>query len=347
VRLHRVGLEKGGMTSTAQGQAKREALVPVGQPVLVVTEVKSTVSDAQSDPDDSDSEYSDPGSSDDSEEASENMLDVDVRNITQPAKVARYAEQIVVNAQQELPAHAISSQDIISMQGRPMDESFPFAVTWIFRVQAFCGMTTDAVYAAAGFLVATLATRLVPPEELELTAVTCVWMASKIEEGRVLQLTRLVELCLNKYDSHAFVACERKLLVDINFHLTCPTAKLFLRRFLEAIHAEDEIVYAANFFCELGLFRIEFLDFGLDVNALASVCLAKLTLGAFCPTQRLMAYAHFTDLGRTKECAGRLLEYAAQVKEEQSHIVFQRYSNGDNREIFTHITLSPEVLAGF
>jgi cyclin B len=339
------------MASGSQGKPKREALMALGQPLLVRTDKRpldavEKGSDMQSDIDDND-EYSDPGSANDSEEETEDLLDVDLRNLTQPAKMPRYAERIILQAQQSLPAHAISSERLISTQTEITEESRALAVTWIFRIQAYFGMTTDSLYIAVGYLNGILARHPIPLEELQLMAVTCVWMASKIEEGRVPQLAHLAMICLNQYDVNAFVRCEQRILVDLDFVLTFPTAKLFLRRFLDSIHAEEEIVLASNFFCDLSLFPIECLDDPLDVVALASVCLGKLTLGAFCPTRRLMAYGHVTDIEPTRQCAERLMGHAARVRDDPSHILFQRYSSGESPGLFGQMKLSPDILADF
>jgi hypothetical protein len=111
-------------------------------------------------------EYSDPDSNDDPEEESDNLLDVDLKNLTQPAKVPRYAEQIIKHAQQELPIHAVSSEMIISTQDKITAEDRMLAVCWILRMQKFFEMTTDALYTSVGYLNAALARHPIQLEEL-------------------------------------------------------------------------------------------------------------------------------------------------------------------------------------
>jgi hypothetical protein len=293
-------------------------------------------------------EYSDPDVDDSSGEAddySEEFLDVDIRNMQQPWKVAKYAERIMAAAQRDIPTLHLSSELIRTTQRSITTEDRKAAIASILQIQRKLGMTSDTLFQSVTYFNAALARQAVAQDRLALLALTCLWMGSKIEEGRGPKLTDILCICPGKYTPDDFVTCERHVIALLDFRLCHPTAKLFLRRLIDSIHGEEEIVIVSNFFCDLSLIPIEFLDFTPDVIALAAVCLGKLTIGAFCPTKRLMAYGHIHEIDTARRCCGLLLERAETVVKDPGHVISQRYGNPEWRDVMNQMKLSQDLLA--
>ncbi|KAK8889195.1 cell division [Tritrichomonas musculus] len=286
---------------------------------------------------DDNDEYSDPEFNDNSSTSYdsdddvdfEGMPEVDQRNLNKPEKLAKYAETIFSIAIQDIPTTSASSNDFKNIQTEITPVMHETAVKWIFRIQAQYQMSNDALYEAVAYLNTILSKSPVRKSQLQLITVTCIWMASKIEERSVPKLEDLSTMCSNQYGADDFVKCERKLLRILDFRLSFPTSKFFLRRLLDSIDAEPAIIEVADFFCDLSLMPLEFVDFSPNVIAFAAVCLGKLCLNEFCPTLRLMAYAHMNDLEDVKKCGAGMLQYAPTILNDPKHVLYIRY-NGPN-----------------
>jgi hypothetical protein len=218
------------------------------------------------------------------------------------------------------------------------------AVTWIFALQTRLEMTPEVMHIAVGYLDGELAQRTIPFEEPPLVTATCFSMATKFPERSIRLIADLARECRNQYDREAFLRCERQITVDLKPRLSLSTAPLFLVRFLDSIQAGEDIVWVANFFCDLSLLPIELVGFPQDIMALASVCLAKLTLGEVGTVSILMMNGHITELEPTWQCAMLLLAHAAQIQNQPSHILFQRCSGGRQSELVAQLNLGQDIL---
>lgn len=287
--------------------------------------------------DNDENEYSDPEFADNSSTSYDSdddidfddMPEVDQRNINKPEKLAKYAETIFSIAIQDIPITKTSSEDFKNTQTEITPIMHETAVKWIFRIQAQYQMSNDALYEAVSYLNTILSKSPVRKSQLQLITVTCIWMASKIEERSVPKLEDLSTMCSNQYGTDDFIKCERKLLRILDFRLSFPTSKFFLRRLLDSIDAEQQIIEVADFFCDLSLMPLDFVDFSPNVIAFAAVCLGKLCLNEYCPTLRLMAYAHMENLDDVKKCGTGMLEYAPTILNDEKHVLYTRY-NGKN-----------------
>ena len=169
-------------------------------------------------------------------------------------------------------------------------------------------------------------------------------MASKVEERAVPKLEELSYICGSQYREDDFVKCEKNLLKLLDFRLSFPTSKMFLRRLLDAISAESQIIEVATFFCDLSLIPLELIDFTPMCIAMASVCLGKVCLNMFCPTMRLLAYSHLDDANDVKNCAIILLNNAQRVINDKEHVLYKKYTQENLSGIIRDIELSDKVI---
>ncbi|OHT01769.1 Cyclin, N-terminal domain containing protein [Tritrichomonas foetus] len=299
--------------------------------------------------DDDDSEYSDPdviedssAYDDDDDDDDDDLPAVDRRNLNKPAKLAKYAETIFSIARQDISSLTTSSEQFRLIQKEITPTMHETAVRWIMIIQKQYGMSNDTLYEAVTYLDTILSKWPVREKQLQMVAVTCTWMAAKIEERSVPKLEELSYMCSNEYKADDFVKCERKLLRILDFRLSFPTSKFFLRRLLDSIDAEQNVIEAASFFCDLALFPICFMDYSPNIIALAAVCLGKLCLNEFCPTLRLMAYAHIEEIDEVRKCANSMLSLAPKILNNPKHVLHSRYSNSSTQSVF-QMTLSLDL----
>ncbi|EAY19862.1 Cyclin, N-terminal domain containing protein [Trichomonas vaginalis G3] len=236
--------------------------------------------------------------------------------------------QIKFSALQEatIPGNFINSESILSHYTKPIDDLRKSVITWIVYIFQEYRMCSNTLYQAVTYFDALLSVQKVPRKEFHLAGITALWMSSKMEERSVPKLKDLASYFTEGVTVDRFIEYEKKILVALDFQLTYPHTKLFLRRYIDVIDAEQVIIEAANFFAEVSLWYIEFLDFHPEIIALAAICLGKICLGEYCPLARLLSYSHNQDKVQIRNCAERLVKYACLILKDPKHMLTQRYS---------------------
>jgi hypothetical protein len=270
---------------------------------------------------------------------------VDRRNASDPAKLPFYAETIYLTAQSDSRRIPASSRRIMSLQTQITRELREFAVTCVFAIQQQYDMTSETLFQAVTFLNIILSHVDLPKEQLRLIAVTCFWMSAKMEENGGPKLSDISAICQNAYRDNDFVDCERQILAATQCTLAFPTPVLFLERFLDAICATEVIREAANFFCELALVPIDFVDLAPDVVALGAVCAAKLSMAEFCPTKKLLACAHLKDVEIVRNCCGKLIAFAIHLMEHTQHMIYYRFTAPPAKGVILRMKLAANLAA--
>ncbi|XP_048595362.1 cyclin-A2-1 isoform X1 [Brassica napus] len=147
-------------------------------------------------------------------------------------------------------------------------------------------LASDTLYLAVNLIDRFLSNNYIEKRRLQLLGVTCMLIASKYEE---ICAPRLEEFCFitdNTYTRLEVVAMETQVLNFLHFRLSVPTTKTFLRRFIQAAQASDQVLHTemesmkslANYLAELTLVEYSFLRFLPSLIAASAVFLARWTL---------------------------------------------------------------------
>lgn len=152
---------------------------------------------------------------------------------------------------------------------------------------------------------------------MQLVGVTCMLIASKYEEIYAPQVDEFCYITDNTYTRDDVLAMERTVLDALNFELTQPTIKTFLRRCLRAAESDSKMEFLANFLSELALLDYSFLRFSQSTIAAAAVSLSLATLGKLPWTATL---CHYTQLSSDdlRECVEAL--HACHVSAQKSSL---------------------------
>ena len=163
---------------------------------------------------------SDPETENESEDSQENLLDIDVRNIDKPEKLARYAETIFTLTPNEIETSIASSQDKLLLLWNEITPSmYEIAVRWLFEIQEQYPMLSDTLFTAVGvpeYLNTVLLRQTVSRAKIQLVTVTCIWMASNVEERSVPKTDELCTMCSKDYTADDFINCEKELAPDMS-----------------------------------------------------------------------------------------------------------------------------------
>ena len=271
-----------------------------------------------------DSDYSSSDFSDD-DDSYDLLPDIDQRNINNPTKIAKYAETIFCIAIKE--SSSIDLNNFFKVQKELTSDNHETAVKWLFNIQGQYQMSSNTLFESVYYLNIILSRIPIPHDKLLLFSVTCIWVASKMEEKTALTINDMIYMCSNRYKYEDFINCESDILKALDFKLNFPTAKFFLRRLTDAIDADTYIIEVSNFFCELSLIPLEFINYDPYVIAMASICLGKIAMKEFCPIKRLLAYSHIDDIDIVKECAKILLYKARILMQNKDHFLYQKFTD--------------------
>eukprot|EP00897_Mesotaenium_endlicherianum_P010121 jgi/Mesen1/9137/ME000058S08628 len=156
-------------------------------------------------------------------------------------------------------------------------------VDWLVEVAEEYKLVPDTLYLTCSYIDRFLSSNEVTRSRLQLLGVSCMLIAAKYEEIYAPQVEEFCYITDNTYERTEVIQMERTVLNDLNFELSTPTTKSFLRRYIRAAQAgymqqNLQLEFLANFLAELTLLEYSFVRFLPSVMAASAIFLAKLTL---------------------------------------------------------------------
>ncbi|XP_011026521.1 PREDICTED: cyclin-A2-2-like isoform X2 [Populus euphratica] len=156
-------------------------------------------------------------------------------------------------------------------------------IDWLVEVSEEYTLVPDTLYLTVNLIDRFLSQNYIEKQRLQLLGVTCMLIASKYEE---ICAPRVEEFCFitdNTYTRGEVLKMESQVLNFLHFHLSVPTTKSFLRRFIQAAQASCkvpcvELEFLANYLAELTLVEYNFLKLLPSLIAASVVFLARWTL---------------------------------------------------------------------
>lgn len=170
-------------------------------------------------------------------------------------------------------------------------------VDWLVEVALEFRVVSDTLFLAITFLDRYLS--LVPTERtnLQLVGVTCLLIACKYEEIYAPQVNDFVRITDDSYTRENVITMEEHVLELLDFELTQPTAKTFVRRFVQAAAAgclpDRRLEHLCSYFVELSLCEYGSLQFLPSQIAAAAVVLAQHCLGSQVWSPTLQHYSQY------------------------------------------------------
>ncbi|XP_050725857.1 uncharacterized protein LOC127003364 isoform X2 [Eriocheir sinensis] len=105
-------------------------------------------------------------------------------------------------------------------------------VDWLIQVQSYLGVSCETLYQSVVLMDRVLEACSIPVPCVQLLAVTCLLIASKLEEQQPVETSELLHLTLNSYSHGELLAMERRVLQVLRFRLTYAEPTVFLGYFL-------------------------------------------------------------------------------------------------------------------
>ncbi|KAK4804959.1 hypothetical protein SAY86_004776 [Trapa natans] len=156
-------------------------------------------------------------------------------------------------------------------------------IDWLVEVAEEYKLVPDTLYLTVSYIDRYLSGNVMNRQRLQLLGVTSMMIASKYEEICAPQVEEFCYITDNTYLKDEVLQMESAVLNYLKFELTAPTAKCFLRRFVRAAQAANEVSpmqleSLSNYIAELSLLEYSMLCYAPSIVAASSIFLAKYIL---------------------------------------------------------------------
>ena len=198
-------------------------------------------------------------------------------------------------------------------------------VDWLVEVADEYKLVPETLHLAVCYLDRFLSVQPVARSKLQLVGVGCLLIASKYEEIFPQGLDDFCFITDHTYSKHELLNCEREILQALNFHLTVPTIRPFLRRYLRAAQADNKTEFLAMYLAELSLLEYEMLSYLPSQIAASAVLLAQIILNKpiWSPTLEWYSGYHKIEL---QSCTKALHKLMANSMKSQSSSIKEKYA---------------------
>lgn len=251
--------------------------------------------------------------------------DVDEKWVDDPQMCTQYVEEIysyLLGAEQR----ARPSANYMERKQTDINPTMRgILIDWLVEVAEEYKLLPDTLYLAVDYIDCVLSRVPIMRNKLQLVGVSCMLIAAKYEEIYPPQVDEFCYITDNTYKREEVLGMERKVLEFLDFQLTKPTAKSFLRRFLQAAEVDAQTEYLASFLSELSLLEYSFLQFLPSIIAASSVFLARLTMGKKAWTGTLTHYTGYT-VSDLQVCVQALHKVFLGCKDSQLPAIREKYS---------------------
>eukprot|EP00696_Hemimastix_kukwesjijk_P008155 gnl/Hemi2/20314_TR6735_c0_g1_i1.p1 gnl/Hemi2/20314_TR6735_c0_g1~~gnl/Hemi2/20314_TR6735_c0_g1_i1.p1 ORF type:complete len:429 (-),score=172.63 gnl/Hemi2/20314_TR6735_c0_g1_i1:261-1547(-) len=201
-------------------------------------------------------------------------------------------------------------------------------VDWLVEVAEEYRLSSDTLYLAVHLIDRFLSLTPVVRGRLQLVGITCALIAAKYEEIYPPTIDDFVYISDNTYSRDEIIQMESFVVNVLEFRLTTPTAKLFLRRFIKAAEVEHTVAMLASYFAELTLQEYQFLKYRPSMIAAAAVGLALSVNGNKSSfwTPTLEHYTQYSQAALT-ECLQEMHEIFSRAAANSLQSVREKFSS--------------------
>lgn len=212
----------------------------------------------------------------------EPILDIDSKH-KDPQMCSLYAAELYNNLRVSELKWRPSADYMQTVQRDITQEMRGILIDWLVEVCEEYRLASETLYLTVTLIDRCLSKMYIEKQRLQLLGITCMLIASKYEE---ICAPRVEDFCFitdGTYTRREVLDMEYQVLEVLSFHLSVPTVKKFLRRFILAAQSSYkvptvELEYLANYLAELTLIEYGFLKFLPSLVAASAVFLAKWTL---------------------------------------------------------------------
>ncbi|KAL6539752.1 G2/mitotic-specific cyclin-2 [Orobanche hederae] len=256
------------------------------------------------------------------------IVDIDAADADNDLAVTEYVEEMYKFYKSvEDEGRAYSYMD---SQPEINDKMRAILIDWLVQVHHKFELSPETLYLTINIIDRYLASRATSRRELQLVGMSAMLIASKYEEIWAPEVNELVCISDRTYTNEQVLIMEKRILGELEWNLTVPTAYVFLVRFIKASMTDSDVENMVYFLAELGMMNYEILIYSPSKIAASAVYAARFTLNRK-PTwnQTLEMHTGFSEQEIMK-CAKLLVGFHSTAASEQKlKGVYRKYSGSE------------------
>eukprot|EP00088_Acartia_fossae_P060970 TRINITY_DN7314_c0_g1_i1.p1 TRINITY_DN7314_c0_g1~~TRINITY_DN7314_c0_g1_i1.p1 ORF type:complete len:438 (+),score=100.11 TRINITY_DN7314_c0_g1_i1:47-1360(+) len=166
----------------------------------------------------------------------ENVVNIDIEDgmYEYSADLIAYLKQLELDT--ILPSNYLDG-------GSTQPRERALVVDWMIQVCNWFKFCQETLFYSISLLDTVISRRDIKGERLQLVAVSCIWIASKLEEYYPADLNKLAYLTKNSFTTRQIVKMEFIVLSVLNFKLHLPCIQTVLNRFVRAACRSNDLKF--------------------------------------------------------------------------------------------------------
>jgi hypothetical protein len=183
----------------------------------------------------------------------------DILELRNPQSVIEYVPEIIVNMQEEEPAH-FYPPDFLQSQREITDKYRQYLVDWLAELHYKFKMVPETLYVCIGIIDKTLMLQKdFKKSNLQCLGVTALHIAGKYEEIYPPDLKTILQLIDNAVTHSQVCELEIEILALLDFNMVWPSILRFMQRYVCATNFNAEQKMTAQMFCDFMLYNSDML----------------------------------------------------------------------------------------
>jgi cyclin B len=243
-----------------------------------------------------------------------------------PRDASVYVELMTQILREDEPHHLIAHGSVQLLQGSKITHFRFLLGEWLFSLSICYPASTETLFQAVSLLDRYLAKRQVTFSKLQLISCCCLWVSAKVELHTEDSLEPLIAYCHNKFTRADFIRAEGEILSAIDYELQSVTPHFFLKRFLNAIDADERVALIASFVCDSTLLFLELSPFRPSVIAFCAIIMTCAVFRISEAIQKVVSFTNCLNRGETMRCFELVVKAAQAVSAREEHCPFRKYA---------------------
>lgn len=203
-------------------------------------------------------------------------------------------------------------------------------VDWLMEVGLEYRLSSDTLFTSVAFIDRFLSLKDVKRNKLQLVGITSMLVASKYEEIYAPQVDEFCFITDNTYNREEVLNMEKDLLRLLEFDLTQPNTKTFLRRYIKAASAEISLDVVFEFLVSY-LAELTLMDYSLLKFLPSQIAASCIVLGLFLLDKPVWSgtLAHYSSYvpSDLRECVEAIHELFLHAKTSQLPASREKYAS--------------------
>ncbi|KAG9389931.1 CyclinA [Carpediemonas membranifera] len=223
---------------------------------------------------------------------------------------------------------------------RLTNKAFTVVVDWLIELAREFSLQRETLFLGVHLLCRLLSRRMCGSDKIQLVGAGCLYLACKYEQSAKPCGDDFAYASGDAFEVDELIRMESTIANELDFEITVPTARTFLKRFCQAGFCEVTEAHLAAYLTELTLLDPLFLKFKPSLIAATAVGLARYTnKGSFWSA----TLAHYTRYSQAelKECAKEMLSAWRFAFESADGNLYSTYSRRRHQRV--SLTPVPEM----